>query len=661
MPVRKLKIGELISTLINDAKNIDNSDSTQKIKTQSFKRLATKFINSIYGDSRKKESGKITPETARRYLTRARTAIKEFTGIHHRFNVEVERMAKKYPGHASMLCKMIGLSPDETRKNKKELLSSLLDAKEILSLIDDLDFGKTSVKNNVNKLANKFPAYDEQISALNSGDVQSAKRYLVKTLREAQLLYDDVSMLKVDHELIVNLAMDKSDKDLMAKKSKNKLGVKKNTKVYVDYTRYMNQVVEILQRKPESFNGDVKNIAPLIFALCAATGRRPVEIILTGELIAKNKNTLLFTGQAKKREGDDDIERLIYSLVDSKIIEAAFLVLRSSSTVKSLISGEAKSDDYRDENNRLSGKISPHLSDFTKTFFIDRRRVFKDTRGIYGRICYQRWYLNDRRWKNKDENIFFAELFGHADVNSQSHYMPYQLSNFNADYEPDTAATNMRWELLCGLDEDMPSLARLDAAVELHDAAKQMVLDDQSIELTQTMLSTKTKKYRGTIKNYLMAIGELALPGESLTQQFDEDIEKNNEDVNAEENAGVKASTDKEIKPAKIVIQPIKKEKPHITAKKIEDGHWDIIIKLGDKTKLYNLYVNKKLAAMKMAYSLFTGELFEYQVTIPNKTGPHFQENVYAADERAAEKQGLAGAGFDGFKGDYNKIQVKKI
>ncbi|MGK0269460.1 MAG: hypothetical protein ACI88H_000091 [Cocleimonas sp.] len=648
MPVHKLKIGELITALVNDAKEIDNSDLAQKVKTQSFKRLATKFINQIYGDSRKRESDKIAPTTARRYLTRARTAIKEFTGIHHRFAVEVERMAKKYPGHANMLNKMLELAPDDTRKAKKGLLESLLDAKEILSLVEDLDFSKSTVKNNVVKLANKHPAYSDVILTLNNSDIQYSKRILVQTLREAQQLYDDVSSLKIDHELIVNLAMDKSDKDLMAKKSNKKLGIKKNTKVYVDYPRYINQVTEILQRKPESFYGDTKNIAPLVFALCAATGRRPVEMLLTGNLTVSNKNTLLFTGQAKKRDGDDDVERLIYSLVDSNVIVSAFAVLRSSSTVKSLICGETKADDYRDENSRMSGKISPHLSEFTKSFFIDNRRVFKDTRGIYGRICYQRWYLTDRRWKNKDEHLFFAELFGHADVRSQSHYMPYQLSNFTADYEPNIAAVNKRWEMLCELDEDMPSLARLDAGVELHDAAKTMVLDNQAIELTQTMLATKTKKFRGTIKNYLMAIGDLALPGEPLTIQNDEDV------IDEPEQEQPKVNTEEEPKVDKA-------EKPHIQAKVLESGLWETIIKLGNKTSMFTLRAGDKITAMKTGYALFVGDLFEFKVTIPYKNKPHFADTLYAKNGEEAEQIAKNDAGLDGVKGPYNKIQVKKL
>ena len=61
----------------------------------------------------------------------------------------------------------------------------MLDAKEILALSDDLDFSKKTISNNIKKLADKYPTYHDEILSLNSGDVQYAKRTLVKTLREA--------------------------------------------------------------------------------------------------------------------------------------------------------------------------------------------------------------------------------------------------------------------------------------------------------------------------------------------------------------------------------------------------------------------------------------------------------------------------------------------
>jgi hypothetical protein len=67
------------------------------------------------------------------------------------------------------------------------------------------------------------------------------------------------------------------------------------------------------------------------------------------------------------------------------------------------------------------------------------------------------------------------------------------------------------------------------------------------------------------------------------------------------------------------------------------------------------------MTAMKTGYDLFTGDLFEFEVTIPYKEGPHFQEVVYAGNADEAEKFAVNGAGLDGFKGAYNKIQVKQL
>jgi hypothetical protein len=602
MPEHKVKIGELIDGLVNDAKEIEGSIEPQKVKTQMFKRLAARFINQVYGDGRRSESSKIAPTTARRYLTRARKAIKEFTGIHHRFSSEIDRLSKKYPEHSSVLSDMNGLTPDDTRKAKKKLLDSLLDAREILDFVNDLDFSKGSFYKKVIRLSKKYPNYSSCILLLNEGDIQSAKQAISKTIKEVQPLYNDVSGLKVDHELIVNLAMDKADKDLMAKKAKRTLSVKKNTKVHIDFPRYMNQVLAILKRSPRHFEGDAKDAAPLIFALCAATGRRPVEVLLTGGFTPKTKNTMLFTGQAKKRDGDD-AERLIYSLFDSKLVVDAFCALRSLSNVKKLVSGETKGSDYRDENSQLSGKISPHLSAFAKSFFIDKKRVFKDTRGIYGAICYQSWYLSDPRWKNKDINIFFTELFGHADVNSQSNYMPYQLTNFTLNYEPDTSSVNHRWEKLCELDEHMPNLARLDAAVEIHEAAKDMVFHDHSISLTQTMLSTKTKKYRGTIKNYLMTIGDLALPDEPLSVQFNDSSSSTDHSDNYSNDDGNDNSNDTPSK--KNSKSEVKNEKPHINAHSLNNGLWKVTVKLGDRDEAFTVRANNSISAMKAGYGMF--------------------------------------------------------
>lgn len=657
MPVQKIKVGDLIENLVNDAKSIEQTDEPQMIKTQKFQRLAKSFMNKLYGDKRKRVQQKIAISTARSYLTKARKAVGVFLGLHHRFNDEVNRLVKRYPSHEKQLSSLLSLTPEETRIQKKALLTSLLESNELAIEVNALDFSKPGIKKRVEQLAEKHPLYLDEITVMNS-DSFAGKNSLLRTLNEAESLYGDIKKLKVDHELIVNLAMNDADKDTLSNKASVNLNKKKNTVVYVDYPRYLGDVMNILTRSRESFSGYTKEIAPLVFALCAATGRRPIEILYTGNLIAKKRHTLLFTGQAKKRD-DEDEERLIYSLVDSAVVVAAFTMLRAIPSVQSLIKSSLEGNDekdFRSINDRINTKVADTFNAFAKNFFIDKARVFKDTRGIYGRICHTRWYLNDVRWRNKDEDIFFSELFGHTDTKSQAHYKPYRLNNFNVDFEP-SVLSNERWSALCELDGEMLELARGDAAVKIHNKVKELVLENDKILINQNVLIKSTGAFRGTIQKYLSVIDDLAEPGEALSVQHDEYVDDEQTEIK---------NTNVDTEKTKVVLQeqPVKKspkDLPHLSSKNIGDDHWQVIIKLGAKTSSYDLYSKNRMDAQKTAYAIFVGNLFEFKVTIPFKKYPYFVENVYAVNEKAAEQLALNNAGLDGFKGVHDKIQVVKI
>ncbi len=659
MAAQKIKISDLINELVDEALNIENSDALQKEKTQKFKRLATTFMNKMYGDKRRKESDKIKPTTARRYLTTARNACKKHLDvIHHRFNNEIERIAKKWPFYSEHLFKLLNLPPEDTRIAKKVLLDNLLDCKELVSEIDDLDFSKNNIKKQIIQLSNKYAAFKGELMELDCDNPFPVKNLLIRAFNNATELYEELHKVKVDHELIANLAMSTSDNDYIKRKQERSLSSKKNSKVYIDYPRYMQSIVDIFNRPKELFLGDIKNVAPLIFALQAASGRRAIEIIHTGNFVVKKSNELTFTGQAKKRDTDEvDKPRDIYCLIDSKVFVDAFKWLRSTPAIKSIVSGEAENRaDHKSINEVIKGKISPYLSVFAKNFFIDKYRVAKDTRGLYGRICYERWYRIDKRWQKKDDNIFFIELFGHESINSQAYYMSYILQNYSGKFEVNNKSDNERWTELCSLDDVMPEIARMNAAVDIHNYVKEEVLINPNAEFNQTQLTTNKiygkLRSRITVKNYLDAIGDLRFSPEPLTTQGISDDDETNDEEPVKQKPVIKN---------KVVEKPVNKQKPHIKAKPLGDDHWQVIVSLGDRTASYDLYCSERMEAMKLAYELFNGVIFEFRVTIPYKKGPHFEENVYAKNEKQAERQALKYAGFDGFKGIYNKIDVKKI
>lgn len=658
MSVQKIKIVDLINSLVFDAKNVESSDIPQYEKTKKFKALASSFISQMYSDGRRKESNRIALTTARGYLTKARKAIAEFTGLHHRFDAEISRLIKKYPHHSELLTTILALDTQGTRLAKKSLLETLTSSLQLSYDVDNLDFSKRNISTKVEQLCLKYPAYRVHLEALNDkANVMAAKIHINKTINEIKPLFSELKAVKVDHELIVNLALSEADKSLLSNKASDQLRKKKTSVVYVDHPKLIQAINTILSNPSARFNGLVNGIAPLTFALCAATGRRPIEVLYTGSFVAKNKNNLIFSGQAKKRdEADEEKERVIYSLVDSALVVEAFNVLRDYPVLKKLVS-ESLGNDYRETNDIINGKTACYLNDFAKDFFIDKKRVFKDTRGIYGRICYQTWYLQDPRWRDVDEDIFFYELFGHGDTNAQAHYKPYKLNNFQSNFVPGQPV-NIRWEKLCQLDGEMESLARGTAAIEIHNFVKDAVVDNEAIEITQSMLTRGTGKFRGTIKNYLDAIGDLALPGEPLTVQHEVDVDDNDDEE-------LNEPVIKKIQPKAVKTEsekPAKKLMPHVSAKKLtENNHWQVIIKLGNKTSSYDIYESSRMAAMKLGYDIFCGIKHEYEVTIPFIKGHHFKETLYAKSKEEAGVIALNDAGLDGMKGNYGKIKVIKL
>ena len=651
MPKRKINLQEIIEFLILEYKEIDLLDKKQHVKTKLFQALARRFLTKLYRDGRRDVEDKLTLKTARSYLSKTRDAIKKITGLHHRFESELSRIIKKYNRHSDLLAKLNDVKiPDEARTIRNSLLEILLCTDDLRKELDQLDFNKRTIKAKIKNLAEKYPTYAYYINNLDKkNNMLNAKVELIKTINESTSLYDELKAIKIDHELVVSLKISNKDSAHFNKDKETRLKQKKNNVVFVDYPKYMDQITTILENPNMYFNDSVSGIAPLIFALCAATGRRLIEIVFTGDFKTKGKNGLIYTGTAKKRNNNND-ENLIYALIDSEIVVSALDILRNNAVTQKIIT-ESDPREHFNTNEIIKGKISPELSAFTKDFFGDKKRVSKDTRGIYGRICHQRWYLNDLRWKNKDEDIFFFELFCHINTDAQVHYKPFKLNNFSNDYVS-KAIINKRWLSLCELDNDMNSLSYGDAAIKIHNWVKNKIEKNPYIKLTQSSLVTGTSSFRGTIKKYLDFIGELALPGEPLTTQGEEGI------IETDEPKKQKEPTTKEIP----IIKNTKPPKPHLNAKQLKDNnHWEVLVKLEKTTTVYDLYASGKVAAMKKAYALFTKTLFKFKVTIPFKEGPAFQEVIYAKTEGIAKTTAIHDARLDGYRGEYNQIQVVKI
>lgn len=491
--MRKVKIGELINSLVNEVEAIDASDRPQGDKTKKIKAAALKYKNALFNDKRKfRGKGlekRISANTFNAYMSRARKRFDD--KLHHNFEKNVIKLSEKYPLYNEELSSWLSMPAASIRQHMSRLQAKL---KEIMPLAEDLSNIKIGAKNSetkINKLANKYPEWQFAISDLNSEDWKDKRDYLYKLFQQGSSLLEDLNNLKVNHEVLYHLQLSSAERTSIQQRWANVLSEKKRNVVVIDYPRYMQAIYDIINKPIVSFDLTTRRgMAPLAFALAALSGRRMIEIMLQGEFSVAGKYTVTFLGQAKKRSEDKGISRKIYTLCDATLFVNLVNELRScpaAADFDEVIKGYGEND-TRSENGRINAILATAFNPWVKTFLGDDRRVYKDSRAIYARIAYEMFFRVDPRWKNVDEDVFFMEILGHDDENTQLHYKQFKLANFSRTWRPNVGEENTRLAALQKLDSMMPDFARGDAGVRIHETVKQLVEQDPSIKITNSTL-----------------------------------------------------------------------------------------------------------------------------------------------------------------------------
>ncbi|WP_154905057.1 protelomerase family protein [Klebsiella michiganensis] len=491
--MRKVKIGELINSLVNEVEAIDASDRPQGDKTKKIKAAALKYKNALFNDKRKFRgkglAKRISANTFNAYMSRARKRFDD--KLHHNFEKNVIKLSEKYPLYNEELSSWLSMPAASIRQHMSRLQAKL---KEIMPLAEDLSNIKIGAKNSetkINKLANKYPEWQFAISDLNSEDWKDKRDYLYKLFQQGSSLLEDLNNLKVNHEVLYHLQLSSAERTSIQQRWANVLSEKKRNVVVIDYPRYMQAIYDIINKPIVSFDLTTRRgMAPLAFALAALSGRRMIEIMLQGEFSVAGKYTVTFLGQAKKRSEDKGISRKIYTLCDATLFVNLVNELRScpaAADFDEVIKGYGEND-TRSENGRINAILATAFNPWVKTFLGDDRRVYKDSRAIYARIAYEMFFRVDPRWKNVDEDVFFMEILGHDDENTQLHYKQFKLANFSRTWRPNVGEENTRLAALQKLDNMMPDFARGDAGVRIHETVKQLVEQDPSIKITNSTL-----------------------------------------------------------------------------------------------------------------------------------------------------------------------------
>jgi len=250
---------------------------------------------------------------------------------------------------------------------------------------------------------------------------------------------------------------------------------------------------------------DWKNLA---IALALATGRRPIELFVTGKFSQPEENTFMFSGQAKTKMAGSKPYR-IPVLHDASVVQAALKRMRSDAAIPK----EASHDDV----NRLTAKP---LSERMMGVFEDQAVEFYALRAAYGRLCVQRLYSS----ASGTEEHFLASILGHS-ADDRATVQHYKTVVFDEEMTINQAAR--RWEEIAKEDAEKapeafitPELIdRVSSHADKFKRGQARVfefilteLKKGNGELTQSYISRVGGFSRDAIKAVLAEVGEISSP-----------------------------------------------------------------------------------------------------------------------------------------------------
>ncbi|MCL9783629.1 telomere resolvase, partial [Vibrio sp. S4M6] len=570
----KIDLDRIIKELLAEMYEIDTSALSQSAKTTKHRRLASKTINAIYGKRKQKSQNALSLDGASRALTRIRNQISA-TGVkHHNYDKSLELLKKKHPTCAYLLSTMEGKTGAETRVAWKKVRDKLKDTIRLEKQIDKINPAVNNYATVVNNIAKTFPDWEVEVMALKTVKTTDRKAALEKIhhlFSCVEAFYADLDKLKIDHEIMRHLRKDEFTKRNQESEKTHALMSKKESTISIDYQKTM-QVLHILLGPSSSHSWEA-----IAIGIALATGRRAIEVLMQGEFEKIDKHRLMFSGQAKKREGIENDSFEIYCLTDADVLLDAFKRLRLFPNIVGLQNLETDRFYTLNElvNNRTAGPLNKFMTDLMSNMPITSGEtkstwVYRDTRAIYAKIVFELYFKADKRWKNKDENMFYQELLGHENLDAQKHYMQFKVDNAGGEWEAvEVDSDKRRLEAVKKMSEN-GWVSGTKARRELHEFVIQQ-LEEEPWRTFKAVDLRKGRNYK-MVKEY-MAIMEDAL---KLDWSIDAILENKAAQVKANQTktstTKPEKKTERKLESTEVEALKPKFKPPHQKA----DGSWDV-------------------------------------------------------------------------------------
>lgn len=449
---QKVELQPLIDKLIADIRRVDEDETLSRSeKTKRIGRLAESLKVKLYEDKRRKDEDKLKASSYRRYLTTVRKAVTAQNWRHHGLETAVHSLAKHHPRYADQLHAMLDM--------------------------DDI----TSIR----------MARQELLTAA--------------TQQRDDAAFEAFKHMKLDHEIMRHLTLPAATAAQLATAAVETLEERATNTVEVNYHWLIETINELLTKAEIRSDGlAAQNFSALALGLALATGRREIEVLKQARFEKVGEFELQFSGQAKRRGGVDygDSYR-IYTLISADLVLEAFAKLRALPEVLEL---------QHLDNTEVNRRVAKTLNTATKRVFKDESRVFKDSRAIWARVVFELYFSRDPRWKTVNETVFWREMLGHEDMDTQESYKAFKISYAAIESEQPASQYASRLEALEALDKNEEIVGR-ESMQKIHAWVKGAVKAAPGVLISQKAIATNVGSYRPVIKEYLQLAGEaLATP-----------------------------------------------------------------------------------------------------------------------------------------------------
>lgn len=362
---------------------------------------------------------------------------------------------------------------------------------ELKNKLRDKNLRHHSLLRVVTRYKKQFPAYLEFLETLETTNANEASLVRIQLLEAAmakadQEAYAAFTKIETDHEACQHLYTERMERSTLDKEQAESLKYRKTHTIKLNPDGIIAIAKDLLT---EATKGDGYSYSRLAIGVALATGRRAVEVLYTGKFSKVDDHTLQFVGQAKKRPGTDQKEKMtIPTLLDADMVLEGISRMRSTPELIELrkrVKEKPTEREGRNEVNRISAST---LNKTIKRVF-GEPFSFKDTRAIYARMAHDRFFRTGT-WVDMDEDEFFRNVLGHDDYETIKAYRCIQLDKHGLDLSPATNEVDVAdslVEAICKLDVEQEK----SGIKGVHAFVKFAVTYAPGTPITQTLLNKR--------------------------------------------------------------------------------------------------------------------------------------------------------------------------